>query len=838
MPIGPTSGFLDFTNATPRADVIVALSKIGIGTDAPLHALDLRGTANVADIIINNDLTLTGGLITNTLTINNVSMSTTTNFQQVTNGTGNVTTNTIEFNNPTTGLVVASNVGIGIASPTYKLDVGDTAPYISVTDTRTSSGGVSGLDMGGIVFRTKDATDPVPETGDFLGKIQMTATNTESFPDGSMNFFVSNRGDLLTTPSITIEGVSGNVGVGTSEPTESLDIVGNLNLQKVSNTASIKLNSNVVTEYTRSKKLIKYPRVALTSAASNAYENGYKITYSHEYPIHQAWEAFNNDPSDTVGWYSGTAAGTYYNGTGGNYSGTTQLASETELGEWIGLEVPSPIKLYDVRIVAQSYSAVTNTVDDFVIYAKKQSGDTWTNLGKFTGIAALQGTAAGVTVNVISSDYYKFFALVATKRDSQGVSGVSIRVLDFFGIPEYDPEAHGTDVVVRSVPNVPNTDWLQVYYDARNYSGSGAIQDETTNNRDADMNATFDNGEIKAFNFSGAYTSNVTTSDHGLGTGDVTYTMSFWFKRTAVASTYDYLVLMGNGGSQYQAIVMYITSNTLRLDHWSSQTTVREPIVLNKWYHVVAGHRGGSTPSLTNDFIYIDGLPANVSISGTAAALNLTGSKLTLGSSHYTTTEFFQGSIANFRLFNRALTGDEVWQLYAYQKEYFDVSPDVVTFKGGRLGIGTTEPRAPLDVMGIPYGPGVKPCFSVRKSDGDVSASLTIKFNVVEVNQGNGYNSTSGVFSAPIAGLYLFSFYGMSSDTANNYFGVRALKNGVDYEKFWPYTHHSAASPHKHVSGTQIVPMGVGDTFAFKVTGGIMYGGSNSHNSFVGYLIE
>ena len=44
---------------------------------------------------------------------------------------------------------------------------------------------------------------------------------------------------------------------------------------------------------------------------------------------------------------------------------------------------------------------------------------------------------------------------------------------------------------------------------------------------------------------------------------------------------------------------------------------------------------------------------------------------------------------------------DEIWQLYAYQKDYFQVSPDVVTFKGGRLGIGTLEPKAPLDVMGF-----------------------------------------------------------------------------------------------------------------------------------------
>jgi hypothetical protein len=47
-----------------------------------------------------------------------------------------------------------------------------------------------------------------------------------------------------------------------------------------------------------------------------------------------------------------------------------------------------------------------------------------------------------------------------------------------------------------------------------------------------------------------------------------------------------------------------------------------------------------------------------------------------------------------------ALTADEIWELYAYQKEYFGVSPDVVTLKAGSLGIGTSEPRAVLDVRG------------------------------------------------------------------------------------------------------------------------------------------
>jgi hypothetical protein len=62
---------------------------------------------------------------------------------------------------------------------------------------------------------------------------------------------------------------------------------------------------------------------------------------------------------------------------------------------------------------------------------------------------------------------------------------------------------------------------------------------------------------------------------------------------------------------------------------------------------------------------------------------------------------FFKGSIANFRLFNRALTSDEIYQLYAYQKEDFGHSTNNMTLKAGRLGIGTSEPRAALDVRGV-----------------------------------------------------------------------------------------------------------------------------------------
>ena len=188
MPIGPTSGFLDFTNATPRADVIVALSNIGIGTDVPLHALDIRGTANVADIIINNDLTLIGGLTTNTLTINSVSMSTTSNFQQVTN-VGNVTTNTVEFTNPTTGLAVTSNAEVG--------------GELSVSGNATVSQELS-----------------------VSGNVELSSNLTVS---GNVE---------VGTANLFVDTVTGNVGVGTTEPGAVLDVQGSVNLHSLLPSAS------------------------------------------------------------------------------------------------------------------------------------------------------------------------------------------------------------------------------------------------------------------------------------------------------------------------------------------------------------------------------------------------------------------------------------------------------------------------------------------------------------------------------------------------------------------------------------------------------------------------
>src|SRR5210317_1838552 len=492
MPVEGINGILNVESAALHAP------QVGVANTNPQHILSVG-----SNLYVSGDspdvLTVDGNVVCEGVKVGLIEIIPSYDLEAVAN-VGNSTSNTIQFTNPDTVIVTTGNVTVGkdlnvtgnlnVLGTTTTIDTENLRVQDPIIELGKDNAGTG--DLGLVMTRPSGSSNVAVifdedrdtlEIGYTNGGASDTTITMDLAPlSVNVNGNLSVTSNLeVGTANLFVDTTNSRVGVGTSIPTESLDVVGNMNLQQVSNTASIKLNSNVVTEFPRSKKLIKYPRVALTSAALNsAYENGYRVTFSNENTAYRAWEAFDANPGDDVGWHSqGPGASAEYNGTNGLYSGTSRLATETELGELLGLELPEAIKLQSLRMVSQSYSPVTNTIDNFVVYAKKQSGDTWTSLGVFTGVAAAQNSAAGVTVNVDANDYYKFFAIVATKRDSAGVgTGVSIRDLAFFGVPEYDPEAHGTDVVVKSVPNVPNTDWLEVYYDAKDLAdGSTTVND-------------------------------------------------------------------------------------------------------------------------------------------------------------------------------------------------------------------------------------------------------------------------------------------------------------------------------------------------------------------------
>ena len=121
-------------------------------------------------------------------------------------------------------------------------------------------------------------------------------------------------------------------------------------------------------------------------------------------------------------------------------------------------------------------------------------------------------------------------------------------------------------------------------------------------------------------------------------------------------------------------------------------------ILTGVWYHLTLTYSGGGW---ANAKMYINGELTNDVTSTDTTPLTLTGSStFYIGKAINGFNPAFNGSVANFRLFNRALTSDEIYQLYAYQKEYFGHGDLGMTLKAGRLGIGTSEPKATLDIRG------------------------------------------------------------------------------------------------------------------------------------------
>ena len=543
---------------------------------------------------------------------------------------------------------------------------------------------------------------------------------------GTLDFKQASKVTFVGSSSNTvIDTVTGSFGIGVdvNGPSSNLHVVGNtrlegdINMLHTSNNAAIKLNSNVVTEFPRSKKLIKYPRVALTSAS----QDGYVVSASSALTANPTYWVF--DEVATTFWHSqypyfNTSNGLYSPGQTASGTGTPSVGSTlptTELvsgyqGEWISIELPSKIKLDRLKVIGST--RLSTGIKQFpkdVVVAVSETGlsGSWSVL-QTASLISRNFSNHSDTINITTqTSYYKYFALIVKSINSTATySAVEIAGLELYGLPEYDPDADGMDVKVTSYPNVPNTDWLEVYYDAKNYT-SGTITDESPNNYVGTLNnVTFDNNAIQSFDIPDG--GNISATLSSIPSADFVHTVSLWlkFEGDTLTTSYPYPFFMGNN-SAYSGVGLYIVGTTdpniLHVSCWTLDFPIQYTFSEESWYHVTYTYKGGgwgrrTVKAYVNGIEYGLGVNRSTGTEGTVPTLPTSNVPFRIGTT--TTGGSFDGKIANIRLFNRALDSSEIYQLYTYQKEYFGHGNMGLTLKTGSLGIGTSEPQAALDVRG------------------------------------------------------------------------------------------------------------------------------------------
>ena len=154
-----------------------------------------------------------------------------------------------------------------------------------------------------------------------------------------------------------------------------------------------------------------------------------------------------------------------------------------------------------------------------------------------------------------------------------------------------------------------------------------------------------------------------------------------------------------------------------------------------------------------------------------------------------------------------------------------------------RFGSNGTE-RMRIDSAGRVTTPS-QPAFRAYKTNGTISSNnVIVVYNNVELNIGSAYSSSTGRFTAPVAGNYMFNVQGICGvDGGTTVNGTLELqKNGVLLHR----GHFNHDNRWENVSYSSVINMAVNDYVNLKFVQGVgspeLYG-LDKYTSFSGYLL-
>jgi len=467
--------------------------------------------------------------------------------------------------------------------------------------------------------------------------------------------------------------------------------------------------------------LEEFPPRAMT--ANNTYFEGhgvFKASSSSEYSAtYTAFDAFDKITYNDAGvadnaWLSANSS-LYASASDYAFTGSATLGNGTVAGEWLKLELPYKIVLKSITLSPRPSSTthLNQAPEDFKIYGSNDDIN-WTEVLSETGAAPAIWTGTDFITDTSSTTSYRYFAIVVQK--TIGYAGfTAISGLKYFGTREQGQSVlHDGQLTLTKSLNVPRIgpaldaddtprrDRLVVEYNtSTNPAFEGAVRDTSGRGNDGVFVGTASyNANEKALVFDG-------NSDYIMGTLNgvsgsalnTSYTISLWVKNLSAANNISVFVFIGTSGSSGGANAVSFrhdgSTTSYTLDNSGVWTfgTMGLPNALNTWRHIVAIFDG------TTQKIYVDGV-----LGGTGTAygtMNIPNNPtFSIGQRHSGggTSEYLNGYISNPKIYDTALTAEEVKTLYDMGRTESVANPRPLHISG------------PVNVMGdIRYITNIRP---------------------------------------------------------------------------------------------------------------------------------
>uniref|UniRef100_A0A3Q3BP14 C1q domain-containing protein n=1 Tax=Kryptolebias marmoratus TaxID=37003 RepID=A0A3Q3BP14_KRYMA len=161
-----------------------------------------------------------------------------------------------------------------------------------------------------------------------------------------------------------------------------------------------------------------------------------------------------------------------------------------------------------------------------------------------------------------------------------------------------------------------------------------------------------------------------------------------------------------------------------------------------------------------------------------------------------------------------ALAKDFMKQQTDFNKTFRNITTHTfyVISKGGRVAFGAS--------------------LGDTNSIGPFNVEITLVYKKVYVNTGS-YNPTTGIFTAPVKGVYYFSFSGHNVSTKP--MGLRLMKNG---EQMVTVYNHPSGDRYETASNGMTLQLEPGDQIYMRLRQNTwIFNNPNDHSTFVGFLL-